>query len=160
VPTDPFRLAVAVYGILTDGDRVLLLRRAGSGYRDGQLSLPAGHLDGDEDATSAVVRELHEELAITVESSSCRLAVTMHRAPETPTDNEYLDLFFTVAAWTGIPAIGEPAKCSELLWAPRSALPADLADYIATALKAAVDGQPLVLHGWTGGTCSPSRLAQ
>lgn len=63
MPTDRFRLAAAVYGILSQGDHVLLVRRAGSGYRDGQLSLPTGHLDGGEDAITALVRELREELS-------------------------------------------------------------------------------------------------
>ncbi|MGH3547229.1 MAG: hypothetical protein ACRDQU_03710 [Pseudonocardiaceae bacterium] len=60
----------------------------------------------------------------------------MHRAPETPTDTEYLDLFFTVEQWSGSPAIGEPDKCSELVWALRSELPPDLVDYVGTALGA------------------------
>lgn len=80
MPTERFRLAAAVYGIVIDGDdRILLMRRAGSGYRDGQLSLPAGHLDGGEDAVTRLVRELSEELKIFADPVSCRLAVTMHR---------------------------------------------------------------------------------
>jgi 8-oxo-dGTP diphosphatase len=49
------RYPVAVHVILTDGGwivgsadgdgRVLLMRRAGSGYADGLLGLPAGHVD-------------------------------------------------------------------------------------------------------------------
>ncbi|MET3807901.1 ADP-ribose pyrophosphatase YjhB (NUDIX family) [Nakamurella sp. UYEF19] len=140
---------MAVYGILTDGDCVLLMRRAGSGYRDGQLSVPAGHLDGGEDALSGLIRELREELTIAADPASCRLAVTVHRAPETATDSEYLDLFFTVERWAGTPAIGEPDKCTELVWARKSALPSDLIDYVATALNAADNARPLLLHGWT-----------
>lgn len=149
MPIERFRLAAAVYGILTLGDRVLLMRRAGSGYRDGQLSLPAGHLDGGEDAVNGLVRELHEELMIAVDPACCRLAVTMHRAPETSSDREYLDLFFAVDRWTGTPAIGEPSRCSELVWAQRSALPSGLVDYVAAALDAADNARPLLLHGWT-----------
>jgi 8-oxo-dGTP diphosphatase len=119
VSAERFSLAAAVYGVLRDGDgdRVLLLRRAGSGYHDGELSLPASHLDGGEDALGGLVRELHEELAISVDRDACRLALVMHRSPETPGDHEYLDLFFTVSHWSGVPAIGEPDKCSELVWA-------------------------------------------
>lgn len=50
VSAERFRFAAAVYGVLVDNNRLLLLRRAGSGYHDGELSLPAGHLDGNEDA--------------------------------------------------------------------------------------------------------------
>lgn len=146
-PTPRFRLPAAVYGALLDDGRVLLLRRAGSGYHDGELSLPAGHLDGGEDALSGLLRELHEELTIRADPASCRLAVVLHRAPEAA-DDEYLDLVFTVTRWEGTPSIGEPARCSELVWAPRDRLPEDVVDYVAAALRALDDGTPLLLHGW------------
>lgn len=148
MPTERFLFASAVYGVLADGNRVLLMRRSGSGYHDGELSLPAGHLDGDEDAVGGLLRELWEELTITAERDSCRLAVVLHRAPESPGDHEYLDLVFFIGRWSGIPSIGEPDKCSELVWADLDRLPADLVDYIGAALEAVRTGKPLVLHGW------------
>lgn len=137
-----FRACVAVYGILRD-DRghVLLMRRAGSGYRDGQLSLPAGHLEGDEDAVSGLRREVREELG--VEVVRCELARVMHRRRETPGDDEYIDLFFDVTAWAGEPSIKEPHKCSELVWSADP--PPSTVDYVAVALGAA---QGLIVHGW------------
>ena len=119
-----FKLVPAVYGVLVDGDRMLLMRRSGTGYRDGQLSVPAGHLDGRADAVSGLLRELREEIVVEADRASCRLAVVLHRAPQSGDDEEYIDLFFTVGAWSGTPTIGEPDKCSELLWVDRSALPA------------------------------------
>lgn len=120
-------MTVAVYGVLVDDDRLLLLRRAGSGYRDGELSLPAGHLEGGEDAVPGLVRELKEELSVVVNPMSCRLALTVHRAPEGAGDREYVDLFFDVDRWTGAAAIAEPDKGEELVWAHR---------------------HQLLLHGW------------
>jgi ADP-ribose pyrophosphatase YjhB (NUDIX family) len=138
-----FRAAVAVYGILRRDGRVLLLRRKGSGYRDGELSLPAGHLEGEEDAVAGLRRELREELA--VELGRCELALVMHRRREAPGEDEYVDLFFEVAQWAGEPVIGEPHKCAELVWADAGALPGDVVDYIAVALRAKGG---LVTHGW------------
>lgn len=146
--SDRFPMAAAVYGVLIHDERILLMRRAGTGYRDGELSLPAGHLEGGEDAISGLLRELGEELAIRAERDSCGLILTVHRAPETSTDPEYLDLFFAVEGWSGTPVIGEPGKCSELVWANRHNLPADVIDYVATALGAAAAGRPLLLYGW------------
>jgi 8-oxo-dGTP diphosphatase len=149
VPTERFRLVVAVYGVLRDADRVLLMRRAGSGYHDGELSLPAGHLDGNEDVLTGLLRELREELTISVSRESCRLVLVMHRSPELPGEHEYLDLFFAVGAWTGKPVIGEPNKCSELVWAKADELPTDTVEYVCTALHEIVDGkQSLVPYGW------------
>ena len=138
----------AVYGVLVDGDHLLLMRRAGTGYRDGLLSVPAGHLDGGEDALSGLLRELREEICVDADRTSCRLAVVMHRAPESADDQEYMDLFFTVGIWSGTPSIGEPDKCTELLWVPRDAVPTDVVDYVAIGLEAVEKGESLVTLGW------------
>jgi 8-oxo-dGTP diphosphatase len=146
---DRARFAAAVYAVLSDGARILLMRRAGSGYHDGELGLPAGHLDGDEDAVRGLVRELREELTIEADPASCVLATVLHRAAEPAGGPEYLDLVFTVTRWRGTPAIGEPAKCTELVWADRDALPADVVPYVRTALDAVRAGERLVLIGWS-----------
>lgn len=72
----------------------------------------------------------------------------MHRAAESAADTEYLDMFFLVGRWTGTPVIGEPDRCSELVWADRNRLPGDLIDYVAAALEASRTGPALLLHGW------------
>ena len=145
-----FKAAVAVYGLLRRDDRVLLLRRSGSGFHDGELSLPAGHVDDGEDALSALVREIGEELLVTVDRADCRLALTGHSAPERPGDDAYVDLFFTVDGWSGEPVIGEPDKASELVWAPGSPLPADVIPYVAEAIQSIVSGRDprLLLWHW------------
>jgi 8-oxo-dGTP diphosphatase len=145
--TERFRAAVAVYGVLVVDGRILLMRRAGSGYHDGELSLPAGHLDAAEDVRSALVRELREELRIEADPAACTLVTVGHRAPEQPQD-DYIDLFFTVGAWTGRPVIGEPDRCSELSWADPDALPDDVIPYIAEALRAVRSGERLIAGGW------------
>lgn len=145
---DRFRLAAAVYGILRDRGRILLMRRAGTGYRDDQLSLPAGHLDGGEDAITALTRELREELGVDADPGGCRLVLVMHTAPEDADDHEYLHLFFTVDRWSGAPRIAEPGKCSELRWVEASALPCDVVDYVSAALAAIAQGDPLAVRGW------------
>ena len=148
MPDERFRVAAAVYGILRDDGRVLLLRRDGTDFRPGQLSLPAGHLDGGEDAVSGLVRELREELCVEADPRDCRLVLLMHTAPEDEDDQEYLHLFFTVDRWRGVPVIGEPGKCSELRWVDAAALPGDVVDYVAEALAAIGRGDTLALRGW------------
>jgi 8-oxo-dGTP diphosphatase len=140
--------AAAVYAMLVDGDRILLMRRAGSGYHDGELGLPAGHLDGGEDAVTGLCRELREELTIDADPAACTLTTMLHRAPEPPSTREYLDFVFTVDSWRGEVSIGEPTKCTELVWAAPDALPPDVVPYVRTAIGAARTGKRLVLIGW------------
>ncbi|MEV0567511.1 NUDIX domain-containing protein [Dactylosporangium sp. NPDC050588] len=151
MPGERFRIAAAVYGILRADGRLLLLRRAGTTFRHGQLSLPAGHLDGGEDALTGLVRELREELGIEADPGGCRLALLLHTAPEDADDQEYFHMFFTVDRWTGDPVINEPGKCSELRWADPTDLPPDVVDYVAEALAAITRGETLALRGWVTG---------
>ncbi len=83
-----------------------------------------------------------------MDAAACRLAVVVHTAAEHAADREYLHLFFTVDAWDGTPVVAEPAKCSGLVWADRTHLPADVVDHVAAALAAADRGQRLLLRGW------------
>ncbi|MGC8780779.1 MAG: NUDIX domain-containing protein [Anaerolineae bacterium] len=56
---------VAVAGLISDGKRVLLVRRAAV-PRIGFWALPAGYMDADEWPEEAVVREIAEETGIAV----------------------------------------------------------------------------------------------
>ncbi|WP_432542125.1 NUDIX hydrolase [Kineococcus sp. SYSU DK002] len=148
MPRDRFRLPAAVYAILRVDEQVLMLRRAGTTFRSGQLSLPAGHLEGGEDAVAGLLRELREEVGVEATPEDCRLALLVHSAPEHGDDLEYLHLFFVVKQWSGEPVIGEPDKCSELVWVASGGLPDDVVDYVADALRAVERGEPLLLRGW------------
>jgi 8-oxo-dGTP pyrophosphatase MutT (NUDIX family) len=146
--SDRFRLPAAVFALVYADGRLLLLRRAGSGYRDGQLAPPAGHLEAGEDLVGAVLRELREEAGVVGDPAGCRLATVVHSAPEYAGDEEYLNFFFLVASWSGTPVIGEPQLCSELVWAAPDDLPADTVDYLPGVLGAIAAGEPLVLANW------------
>jgi ADP-ribose pyrophosphatase YjhB (NUDIX family) len=128
-----FRAVVAVHLLLVREQEVLLLQRANTGYEDGNYSVNAGHLDGNETATQAMVREAFEEAGIIVEPADLRFAHVMHRKEAAEAD-ERIDLFFTASRWQGEPEIGEPEKCSELRWSPLTALPPNMVPYIRTAL--------------------------
>jgi 8-oxo-dGTP diphosphatase len=141
-------LCVSVFALLVRDGRLLLLRRAGSGWADGALAPPAGHLDGGEDAVTATLRELREETGVVGHPAGCRLALVAHSAPEFPGDEPYLNLFFVIAGWSGFPAIREPELCTELVWASPADLPADTVDYLAPVLRAIAAGEPLLTIGW------------
>jgi 8-oxo-dGTP diphosphatase len=128
-----FRAVVAVHLLLLRGEEVLLLRRDNTGYEDGNYSVIAGHLDGNETASQAMVREAMEEAGIVVAPADLRFVHVMHRKEAAAAD-ERIDLFFVTTRWQGEPEISEPGKCSELRWAALNALPTNMVPYVRVAL--------------------------
>lgn len=74
-----FTMPVAVHLFLLRGQEILLLRRYNTGYEDGNYSVPAGHLDGNEEVKAAAIREAKEECGIDLAPADLSLAGVMHR---------------------------------------------------------------------------------
>lgn len=142
LPKDRFTVVPAVYLIFHKGNEVLLLKRANTGYHDGEYSLPAGHVDGGEPAIRAAVREAAEEVGANILSDDLSLAHTMHRFSSEPSPHERIDLYFEVRKWQGEIINAEPHKCSELRWASLSELPVKMIPEVRQALLRIASGEP------------------
>jgi 8-oxo-dGTP diphosphatase len=138
------RLIAAVHVLFLRDDSVLLLRRANTGYEDGNFSVPAGHVERGETVTQAAIREAFEETGGVLEAADVRHALVMHRRAE----EERIDFFVTVERWSGEPSNTEPGKCDELRWAPVDALPDNLIPYVRRAIQGFRDGERYVEFGW------------
>lgn len=129
-----FTLVGAVHVFLLLNEQVLLLRRANAGYEDGNYSVPAGHLDGNETVIDAVIREAREEVGIVLVPSDITVVGVMHRRAERVSDAERIDFFVTARRWQGKLRNCEPHKCDELRWADLDQLPATVIPYVHRAL--------------------------
>lgn len=130
-----FKLTPAVYLILKQGDNVLLSQRANTGYQDGNYSLVAGHLEGNELATEAMIREAKEEANIDITSSDLTFAHVSHRLNRGQENQERIDLFFVAEKWKGKVKNNEPNKCSDLSWFDIHNLPSNMLPLIRNVLK-------------------------
>ncbi|SFQ28140.1 NUDIX domain-containing protein [Amycolatopsis rubida] len=142
--TKHHRFPVAAHVFLVKEKECLLMRRAGSGYGDGLLGLPAGHVDLGETPTECAVREIAEELGIALDPARLRPGGTMLRNSQEPR----VDVFFTARSWDGTPEIREPRKCTQLVWADPQRLPDDALDFIGQAWHDAQHGIPLREFGF------------
>lgn len=61
--------------VIRDGPRVLMIVRDKNPYK-GHYALPGGHVDGDETAAQACVRETREELTVDVAENQLRVVGT------------------------------------------------------------------------------------
>ncbi len=139
-----FTLVPAVYIFLIQDGKILMLRRHNTGYEDGNYSVPAGHVDGGEPSSSAMIREAREEAGITIDPKDLKLVHTMHRT----TNRESIDLFFTSSLWKGEITNCEPEKCDDLSWFPLTALPQNTIPYVKHAIEHWQRGVIFSEFGW------------
>ncbi len=124
------RFPVTVHLFFFRENQILLIRRFNTGFRDGEYSVPAGHLDGGESVMQAGIREGKEEVGIDLDETNLSFSTVMHRIE----DDERVDFFVEVHKWDGEPFNAEPEKCDDLRWADIDALPANTVPYVRQAL--------------------------
>jgi 8-oxo-dGTP diphosphatase len=139
-----FKLVPESHLILMRGGEVLLLRRSGTDYEDGKLSVVAGHIDGGETAREAICREAREEAGIELAPNDLAFAGVVHRADR----GERVSFFFTATRWQGEVRNMEPHKASELAWCPLDALPDDMVPYVRQAIERWRRGELYGESGW------------
>jgi 8-oxo-dGTP diphosphatase len=131
-----FKLIPAVYLVLRRDNEVLLHKRSkNASYQPGMYGLVAGHLDGDELATTGLVRESFEEAGVTVKPEDLQLVHTSHRLCRDQTGQERMDLFFETRQWQGEVANKEPEKCDDLSWFPIDNLPKNTIPLVRSVLN-------------------------
>ena len=125
-------------------NQILLSRRFNTGYRDGEHSVPAGHLDGDETVRAAAAREAEEEIGVRIEADDIHFSSVMHRIE----GDERVDFFVHIQKWEGEPFNAEPDKCDELRWCDVDALPVNIIPYVKQAIQNFKDGVAFEEFGW------------
>lgn len=106
--------------------QVLLAKRENTGYMDGMWDFAgSGHVDENETAIQAVIRESKEELGIIVAANDVKFAHLSHRLGRNG-NRTYYDIYFTIENFHGKPYIAEPEKCSDLKWFNIDCLPPDM----------------------------------
>lgn len=125
-------------------NHILLLRRFNTGFRDGEYSVPAGHLDGGETVIEAAMREANEEVGVQIEKDDMAFSSVMHRSE----GDERVDFFIHVKRWQGEPFNAEPNKCDDLRWVSVDELPENIIPYVARAITNHLNGNPFDEFGW------------
>jgi len=132
---DRFKLIPAVYLVLKQDNKVLLLRRANTGYQDGLYGLVSGHLDGNEVATTAMVREAKEEAGIVIDANNLHFVHAAHRLSRDEAGQERIDIFFEATQWDGEISNVEPHKCDDLSWFSVDDLPENMIPFVRLVLN-------------------------
>jgi len=135
---DRFKLVPVVYLLLIKDNKVLLGRRQNTGFMDGYYMVPAGHVDGNEAAKDAMIREAKEEVGIDIDRNDLEFSLILHKLSE---DREDVCWYFECKNWNGEVKNMEPNKCSEIKFFDIDNLPADTIPYIREVIEAYQRGE-------------------
>lgn len=125
-----FKMRVAVHLILKEDNKILLLKRKNTGFGDGNYSVVAGHLDGNETVKQAMKREAYEEAGILVEEKDLEIVHVMH----TKLEDESIYYFIYCDKYKGNVVNNEPNKCDELSFYDVNYLPDNIIDYVKVGI--------------------------
>lgn len=138
------RFPVTVHLLFFRENQILLLRRFNTGFRDGEYSVPAGHLDGNETVIAAAAREAGEEIGVQIEAGEMTFSSVMHRNE----GDERVDFFVHVRRWQGEPVNAETDKCDELRWTDVNDLPMNTIPYVRQAIQNHLNRVKFDEFGW------------
>jgi len=116
--------------VLQRADRVLLARRSGVSYADGQWGLPGGHVEDGETLAQAASREALEEVGVRTDPADL-VPIGMARYIDGAVAG--LDVFFTATAFTGEPR--PVSECDQVGWFGLGALPQPMVGWVPDSLR-------------------------
>ena len=138
------RFPVTVHLLFIEENKILLARRFNTGYRDGEYSVPAGHLDGNETVIAAGIREAKEEVGVDIDAGNMTFSSVMHRVD----GDERVDFFVQIHKWDGEIVNAEPDKCDDLCWTNMNDLPDNIIPYVARAIQNHLNTVSFDEFGW------------
>lgn len=132
---DRYQSKVVVFLVLTrkvnENTEILLQKRKNTGYMDNMYDMAcSGHLEKGESLSQAIIREAKEEIGIEIQEKDLKMIALIHSYQE-----DYLNIFFEVNKYDGIPEIKEKNKCSDLDWFDINKLPENTITRIRNVLE-------------------------
>ncbi|POP53560.1 8-oxo-dGTP diphosphatase MutT [Zhongshania marina] len=124
------RVHVAVGVIFNSQGQILIARRHDDAHQGGLWEFPGGKVESDESVCDALARELHEELGISIQASSCKPLIEIR--------HDYSDKVVLLDVWTVSEFDGEASgkEGQPLRWVDRC----QLSDYDFPAANIAIIG--------------------
>jgi 8-oxo-dGTP diphosphatase len=124
---------VAVFVLVIKDDKVLLIKRANTGWIDDYYDAPAGGLEPHEPLREGAARELLEETSLIVDVENLELT-HVARSNINP-GKPYIDFLFLAKNWSGEPKIMEPDKCDDMKFFSIDKLPEKTGPFTKEAIK-------------------------
>lgn len=116
------KIVAAAFIILEKDGKILLIRRANTGYQDGKYEVPSGHVEEGEMLTVAAAREAKEEVNADILPENLEFVHLIYKPKHDPTGDR-ANIFFRAKVWSGEVKNMEPNKCDDIKWVGWDELP-------------------------------------
>jgi 8-oxo-dGTP diphosphatase len=124
------KLSVVAHVFLVRSGSILLVRRSGTGFEDGNYGPVGGHLEEGESIEQTAIRECREEIGVEIELTSLKvIGVTHYNSPT----GEGIDFFLRATRWKGEPY--PRSECDDLCWCPFNELPENTIPFVCRAIE-------------------------
>jgi len=124
-------------------NKVLLLKRKGTGFLDGWRWIPGGHLDYGEFFSDAAIREVEEETGICIVRKYISSPTILY-SHCSQRNHSFLWWYTLCQRWEGEPINNEPDKCSKISWFPVDQLPKQVVPSSKIALQWLLEGRSYI----------------
>jgi 8-oxo-dGTP diphosphatase len=111
-------------GILQKNNDLLFLLRKNTPFFSNHYGLIGGKVEDNESITAALIREIYEEINITITQDNMNFAHCLSFKNEQ--GKAILAVVFRINNWTGDIVNKEPDKCAELAWFTPENLPENI----------------------------------
>ncbi len=142
---------VAVDVLLFRGGRILLQRRANTGWNDGKWNLVGGHIENEETIEDCIVREAREELNIKINKEDLEIVHCMQHK----TDRQTIQFYVACDKFQGEPEIQPELvkgnivyKADKLDWFDLDKLPNEIIPSAKLAIESFSQGKSFSQRGY------------
>ena len=111
-------------GIIEKNSKILFLLRQNTKFFNGHYGLIGGRVEDNESITAALIREIYEEVGITIPKDHMLFAHCLSFKNEQ--NESILALIFKITRWHGEIVNKEPDKCAKLAWFSPNELPQNI----------------------------------
>ena len=119
----------AVFVILEQDIKVFFLRKANTGWADGLLTTPTGHVDQGDQVRESAIQEAKEEACVDVQIEDLEFVHVDYLR------DEYTNCYFKAKKWSIEPRLGEPHLSSETDWINKDEIPEDVTPQLQRLFK-------------------------
>lgn len=143
---------VAVDVLLFRGGRILLQRRANTGWNDGKWNLVGGHIENEETIEDCIIREAREELNIKINKEDLEIVHCMQHK----TDRQTIQFYVACDKFEREPKIQPELvngnvvyKADKLDWFDLDKLPNEIIPSAKLAIQSFAQGKAFSQRGYS-----------